>query len=76
MLTVTKNKSLKPRAAVQSLGRQRALAHQDENKVRAAYNRAQFWNERVALLQVRRPAEFFQGSELSSPLLVSGLFSA
>jgi integrase len=28
-----------------------ALAHQDENKVRAAYNRAQFWVERQKLLQ-------------------------
>jgi integrase len=28
-----------------------ALAHQDENKVRAAYNRAQFWPERQRLLQ-------------------------
>ena len=28
-----------------------ALAHQDENKVRAAYNRAQFWPERQKLLQ-------------------------
>jgi integrase len=28
-----------------------ALAHQDENKTRAAYNRAQFWPERQKLLQ-------------------------
>jgi hypothetical protein len=28
-----------------------ALAHRDENKVRAAYNRAQFWPERQKLLQ-------------------------
>jgi integrase len=28
-----------------------ALAHQDENKVRRAYNRAQYWPERVKLLQ-------------------------
>jgi integrase len=28
-----------------------ALAHQDEDEVRAAYNRAKYWKERVALLQ-------------------------
>jgi integrase len=28
-----------------------ALAHQDEDAVRAAYNRAQYWPQRVALLQ-------------------------
>lgn len=28
-----------------------ALAHQDQNKVRRAYNRAQYWPERVKLLQ-------------------------
>jgi integrase len=28
-----------------------ALAHQDEDKVRATYNRAQYWPERVKLLQ-------------------------
>jgi len=28
-----------------------ALAHQDENEVRRAYNRAQFWPQRVELLQ-------------------------
>ena len=30
---------------------ERQLAHIDENKVRAAYNRAEYWNERVALMQ-------------------------
>jgi integrase len=28
-----------------------ALAHQDEDEVRRAYNRAQYWRERVKLLQ-------------------------
>jgi integrase len=28
-----------------------ALAHQDQNEVRAAYNRAKYWPQRVALLQ-------------------------
>ncbi len=28
-----------------------ALAHQDEDKVRRAYNRAQYWSERVKLMQ-------------------------
>jgi integrase len=28
-----------------------ALAHEDEDKVRATYNRAQYWPERVKLLQ-------------------------
>jgi len=28
-----------------------ALAHQDEDKVRRAYNRAQYWPERIKLLQ-------------------------
>jgi integrase len=28
-----------------------ALAHQEENEVRAAYNRARYWPQRVALLQ-------------------------
>ena len=28
-----------------------ALAHQDENEIRRAYNRASYWSERVALLQ-------------------------
>lgn len=28
-----------------------ALAHQDEDKVRRAYNRAQYWSERIKLLQ-------------------------
>jgi integrase len=28
-----------------------ALAHQDENEIRRAYNRAQYWPERVGMLQ-------------------------
>jgi len=28
-----------------------ALAHEDENEVRRAYNRALYWKERIALLQ-------------------------
>jgi hypothetical protein len=28
-----------------------ALAHQDENDIRRAYNRATYWPERVSLLQ-------------------------
>ncbi|SOD66587.1 Phage integrase family protein [Alysiella filiformis DSM 16848] len=30
---------------------ERQLAHIDENKVRAAYNRAEYWNERVEFMQ-------------------------
>lgn len=30
---------------------ERALAHQDSNSVRAAYNRTQYWEERVRMMQ-------------------------
>jgi hypothetical protein len=30
-----------------------ALAHLGENEIRAAYNRAKYWPQRVALLQAR-----------------------
>ncbi|MCL6251533.1 site-specific integrase [Altererythrobacter sp. KTW20L] len=30
---------------------ERALAHQDSNAVRAVYNRTQYWNERVQMMQ-------------------------
>jgi len=30
---------------------ERALAHGERDKIRAAYNRAQYWDERVAMAQ-------------------------
>ena len=30
---------------------EKQLAHEDENKTRRAYNRAEYWTERVALMQ-------------------------
>ena len=44
-----------------------ALAHEDEDKVRRAYNRATYWSERVKLVQARADLlDEFKKTRLSS----------